>query len=69
MYEYSLSANSASIFAQACEPSTSRPRAGLFVRFGEENDVAIQHNLAPVQIHHHRQFRRQQLLVVLRARP
>ena len=40
-------------------------RSGLFVRLGKQNDVAIEHDFAPVQIHHHGQFGGEQLLVVL----
>ena len=68
MYEYSLSANSASIFAQACcTIHSGAQRPGLFVRLGEQNDVAIEHDFAPVQVHHHGQFGGEQLLVVLGA--
>ena len=46
---------------------TQRP--GLFVRLGKQNDVAIEHDFAPVQIHHHGQFGGEKLLIVLGPAP
>ena len=42
-------------------------RPGLLVGLGKQNDVAIERRLAPVQVHHHGQFRREIVLIIFGA--